>query len=91
MKSSQRWEFLLKLDGFIMSEKDSLVFEGVVLECYPDSKFLVQTTNNLKIMAYLGGQLKKRKARVLQGDRVVVEVSPYDLKTGRVVDFVNKP
>jgi translation initiation factor IF-1 len=74
-----------------MSEKDSLVFEGVVLECYPDSKFLVQTTNNLKIMAYLGGQLKKRKARVLQGDRVVVEVSPYDLKTGRVVDFVNKP
>jgi translation initiation factor IF-1 len=73
-----------------MSEKDSLVFEGVVLECYPDSKFLVQTTNNLKIMAYLGGQLKKRKARVLQGDRVVVEVSPYDLKTGRVVDFVNK-
>ena len=91
MKSIQRWEFLLKLDGFIMSEKDSLVFEGVVLECYPDSKFLVQTTNNLKIMAYLGGQLKKRKARVLQGDRVVVEVSPYDLKTGRVVDFVNKP
>jgi len=74
-----------------MSEKDSLVFEGVVLECYPDSKFLVQTTNNLKIMAYLGGQLKKRKARVLQGDRVIVEVSPYDLKTGRVVDFVNKP
>jgi len=74
-----------------MSEKDSLVFEGVVLECYPDSKFLVQTTNNLKIMAYLGGQLKKRKARVLQGDRVVVEVSPYDLKTGRVVNFVNKP
>jgi len=74
-----------------MGGKDSLVFEGVVLECYPDSKFLVQTTNNLKIMAYLGGQLKKRKARVLQGDRVVVEVSPYDLKTGRVVDFVNKP
>jgi len=74
-----------------MSEKDSLVFEGIVLECYPDSKFLVQTNNNLKIMAYLGGQLKKRKARVLQGDRVVVEVSPYDLKTGRVVDFAKKP
>jgi translation initiation factor IF-1 len=70
-----------------MSEKDSLVFRGVVLECYPDSKFLVQTTDNLKIMAYLGGQLKKRRIRVLEGDQVIVEVSPYDLKTGRIVNF----
>lgn len=66
-------------------DKDVLTFEGVVLESYPDSRFLVKINEKLTINAYLGGKLKKFNIKILEGDRVVVEMSPYDLKNGRIV------
>ena len=64
--------------------KDAIELQGVVKECFP-SAFKVQCDNGHEVTAHLAGKMRKFYIRVLPGDRVAVEVSPYDLSKGRIV------
>jgi len=68
-----------------MPKEDLIEFEGVVLEMLPDSRFLVQLDNGHKTLAYTAGKMRKHRIRILAGDRVTVEMTPYDLTKGRVI------
>lgn len=68
-----------------MSEKEDLMsFEGVVAELLPDAKFRVKLDNGHIILAHSSGKMRKNKIRILEGDRVTVEMTPYDLTKGRI-------
>lgn len=69
--------------------KDAIELTGVVKECFPSS-FRVQCDNGHEILAYLAGKMRKFYIRVLPGDRVIVEISPYDLTKGRIVKRVQE-
>ncbi len=64
--------------------KDAIEVEGIVTEVLPNTNFRVQLENDHEILAYLSGKMRKHYIRVLAGDRVKVEMSPYDLSRGRV-------
>ena len=65
-------------------EDDKLVVEGVVVEALPGTQFKVRLENGVEILAYLSGKMRKFYIRILLGDRVKVEMSPYDLSRGRI-------
>ena len=68
-----------------MNDKEELIkFEGTVLEVLPDGRFSVELDNGHKILAYTSGRMRKARIRVLAGDRVTVEMTPYDLTKGRI-------
>ena len=58
--------------------------EGVVSEVLPDTRFMVGLSNGHDIMAYMSGKMRKHRIRILAGDRVSVELTPYDLTKGRI-------
>ena len=68
-----------------MANEDKIEAEGVVIEALPNAMFKVQLENGHEVLAYLAGRMKKYYIRVLLGDRVRVELSPYDLTRGRIV------
>ena len=68
-----------------MAQEDLLEFEGVVLEALPDGRFRVKLENGHEVVAYTAGKMKKARIRTLSGDRVTVEMTPYDLDKGRLV------
>jgi len=59
-------------------------FEGSVTELLPDAKFRVKLDNGHIILAHSSGKMRKNKIRILEGDRVTVEMTPYDLTKGRI-------
>ena len=65
-------------------EKESIEVEGTVTESLPNATFRVELANGHKVLAYISGKLRVHFIRVLPGDRVLVELSPYDLSRGRV-------
>ncbi len=65
--------------------KDKIEVEGTVVEALPDTQFKVRLDNGHEILAYLSGRMRKYYIRILLGDRVRVEMSPYDLTRGRIV------
>ena len=65
-------------------EDDKLVVEGTVVEALPGTQFKVKLDNGHEILAYLSGKMRKFYIRILLGDRVKVEMSPYDLTRGRI-------
>lgn len=67
-----------------MSKDDMIEFEGVVLESLPNAMFLVELPNGHKIMAHISGKLRMNYIKILPGDKVTVEMSPYDLTKGRI-------
>lgn len=67
-----------------MAKEDVLEFEGLVLEVLPDARFRVQLDNGHETLAYTSGKMKKNRIRILAGDRVTVEMTPYDLTKGRI-------
>lgn len=67
-----------------MSKQDMLELEGVVVEALPNAIFQVELENGHKILAHISGKLRMNYIRILPGDRVTVEVSPYDLTKGRI-------
>jgi translation initiation factor IF-1 len=67
-----------------MAKEDLIEFEGTVMELLPDSRFRVQLDNGHEALAYTSGKMKKNRIRVLAGDRVTVEMTPYDLTKGRI-------
>ena len=68
-----------------MAKEDLLEFEGVVMEALPDGRFRVRLDNGHEVVAYTAGRMKKARIRTLAGDRVTVEMTPYDLDKGRLV------
>ena len=67
-----------------MAKEDLIEFEGVVTEVLPDGNFRVRLDNDHQILAYSAGRMKKHRIRTLAGDRVTVEMTPYDLDKGRI-------
>ncbi|MGE5203552.1 MAG: translation initiation factor IF-1 [Acidobacteriota bacterium] len=67
-----------------MAKEDLLELDGTVLERLPDSRFRVRLDNGHETLAYSSGRLKKHRIRILEGDRVTMEMTPYDLSKGRI-------
>ena len=68
-----------------MTKQDFLEFKGKVTELLPNAMFRVKLENDHEILAHTAGKLKKNRIRVLTGDNVLVEVTPYDLTKGRII------
>ena len=68
-----------------MAKKDVIEVEGSVIESLPNTIFLVELENWHQITAHISGKLRMNYIRILPGDKVVVELSPYDLTRGRIV------
>ena len=68
-----------------MSKQDLLEFKGKVTDLLPNAMFRVQLENNHIVTAHAAGKLRKNRIRVLQGDNVTVQVTPYDLTKGRII------
>jgi translation initiation factor IF-1 len=66
-------------------EEDKISVEGTIVEALPGTQFRVRLDNNHEVLAYLSGRMRKYYIRILLGDRVRVEMSPYDLSRGRIV------
>ena len=68
-----------------MAKEELLEFEGEVVDVLPDGRFRVKLENGHQMIAYTAGRMKKNRIRTLAGDRVTVEMTPYDLDKGRVI------
>ena len=68
-----------------MAKEELMQFEGLVIEALPDARFRVQLDAGHEIVAYTAGKMKKSRIKTLAGDRVTIEMSPYDLEKGRLV------
>lgn len=67
-----------------MPKEDMLQFEGEVLDALPNAMFKVKLENDHEIIAHISGKMRKFYIRILPGDRVTVDISPYDLSKGRI-------
>jgi translation initiation factor IF-1 len=67
-----------------MSKEDVIEFEGEVKEVLPNTTFLVELSNGHVITAYISGRLRMHYIKILEGDKVKIEMSPYDLTKGRI-------
>lgn len=68
-----------------MASKDGAIeMEGVVAEALPNAMFRVELANGHKVLAHISGKMRKNYIRILPSDRVIVEMSPYDLTKGRI-------
>lgn len=65
-------------------KEDKLEVEGTVVEALPNTQFIVELENGHKVLAYLSGRMRKRYIRILLGDKVRLEMTPYDLTRGRI-------
>jgi|TARA_B100001964_G_scaffold227442_1_gene277381 translation initiation factor IF-1 len=68
-----------------LAKQDFLEFKGKVTELLPNAMFRVTLENNRVILAHTAGRLRKNRIRVLSGDNVLVEITPYDLTKGRII------
>ena len=74
-----------------MGKEDHIELDGVARECFPNTTFRVECENGHQLLAYLAGKLRKHYIRVLPGDHVRIQISPYDLSRGRIVRRYTKP
>jgi translation initiation factor IF-1 len=70
--------------GYLMSKEDMIEFSGTVAELLPNAMFRVKLDNEHMVLAHTSGKMRKNRIRVLAGDRVNVEMTPYDLTKGRI-------
>jgi len=68
-----------------MPKEEKIQLEAEVTEALPDAKFKVKLQNDQEILAYVSGKMRKFFIRILPGDRVTIELSPYDMTKGRIV------
>src|ERR1700736_5893124 len=68
----------------LLAKEELIEFEGSVMELLPDARFRVRLDNGHETLAYSSGRMKKNRIRILAGDRVTVEMTPYDLSKGRI-------
>jgi len=67
-----------------MSQEETITLDGKIVDALPNAMFRVELENGHNVLAYLSGKMRKYYIRVLLGDRVKVEMSPYDLSRGRI-------
>jgi len=67
-----------------VAKEDVIEMDGIVKEVLPDTRFRVTMENGIDILCYVSGRMKKNRIRILAGDRVTVEMTPYDLTKGRI-------
>lgn len=67
-----------------MAKEDVIEIEGTVIEALPNAQFRVELPNGHKLLAHISGKLRMNFIRILPGDKVTVEMSPYDLTKGRI-------
>ena len=67
-----------------MPKKETIEVEGKVIESLPNATFRVELANGHKVLAHISGKMRKNRIRILPADRVLVELSPYDLSRGRI-------
>lgn len=67
-----------------MAKEDKIELEGKVVEALPNTQFVVELANGHKVLAHVSGKIRMYYIRILPGDRVTVELSPYDLTRGRI-------
>ncbi len=67
-----------------MSKEELIEMMGIATEMLPDSRYRVTLDNGHELIAYTGGKMRKHRIRILAGDRVSLELSPYDLTKGRI-------
>lgn len=75
----------LRETGDLTKKEDTIEIEGTVLEPLPNAMFRVELDNGHKVLAHISGKMRMHYIKILPGDRVVVELSPYDLHRGRIV------
>ena len=68
-----------------MSKEEAIQVEATVVELLPNATFRVELENEHRVLAHISGKMRKHFIRILPGDRVLVELSPYDLTRGRIV------
>jgi len=68
-----------------VAKDDTIEVTGVVLESLPNAMFRVELENRHQVLAHVSGKMRKNFIRILPGDRVLVEVTPYDLSRGRII------
>ncbi len=68
-----------------MAKQELIKTDGVIEETLPNTQFIVKLENGHKVMAHISGKMRMNFIKILQGDKVTVEISPYDLKKGRIV------
>lgn len=68
-----------------MAKKDVIVMDGVITETLPNAMFRVRLDNGHEILAHVSGKMRMHFIRILVGDKVQVEISPYDLTKGRII------
>ena len=67
-----------------MAKKEAIEVEGTVVEALPNAMFHVELPNGHKVMAHISGKIRMHYIRILPGDKVLIELSPYDLERGRI-------
>ena len=68
-----------------MAKEDLIEFQGTITEALPDNRFRVLLESGSEVIAYSAGRMKRNRIRTLAGDRVTVEMTPYDLSKGRII------
>lgn len=76
--------FFLHSLGIVMAKEEVLEMNGVVSEVMPDSRYRVTLENGHNLIAYSAGKMRKHYIRIIAGDKVSLEISPYDLSKGRI-------
>ena len=66
-------------------KEEKIEVEGIVIEALPNTQFMVELDNGHRVLSYLSGKMRKFYIRILLGDRVRVEMSPYDMNRGRII------
>jgi len=67
-----------------MAKEEMIEFEGVVTEVLPNAMFRVKLENDHEVLAHTSGKMRKHRIRILAGDKVTIEMTPYDLSKGRI-------
>lgn len=67
-----------------MAKEDSISVDGVVREALPNARFRVEISNNHMVLAHISGKMRQHFIKILPGDKVTVELSPYDVSKGRI-------
>ncbi len=68
-----------------MKKEEKIEVEGTVIEALPNALFRVELPNGHKVLAHISGKMRVHYIRILPGDKVIVELSPYDLSRGRII------
>ena len=76
--------YITKIGGITLAKEDVIEVEGTVVETLPNTNFKVELENGHQISAHISGKLRMNYIKILPGDKVKVELSPYDLSRGRI-------